>query len=320
MHVADALISPPVALTGMGVAATLIGVASKKLNKSERSDLIPLMGIMGAFVFAAQMINFTIPGTGSSGHLIGGILLASILGPWAAFITLCSVLIVQCLIFADGGLLALGCNIVNMAATSCLLAWPLIYKPIAGNSLKPLRIATAAICSSIVALEIGALLVTIETEMSGITALPFSTFIQFMTAIHLPIGLVEGLVTAALIIFIAKYRPQILDQDLKPAETERKSLKPIYISFAVITLILAGGFTILASEYPDGLEWSVDKVTQGAEFVSSTPPTAFMPDYDSSLAGIVGAFIVMVLVWGVSSFIVKRINKNKVAVKEETFK
>ncbi len=74
------------------------------------------MGVMGAFVFAAQMINFAIPGTGSSGHIIGGILLAAVLGPWAAFLTLSSVLLLQCLLFADGGFMALGCNILNMAA------------------------------------------------------------------------------------------------------------------------------------------------------------------------------------------------------------
>ena len=80
------------------------------------------MGVMGAFIFAAQMLNFSIPGTGSSGHIVGGILLASMLGPWAAFLTLSSVIIIQCLVFADGGLMAIGCNIINMAAMSTLVA------------------------------------------------------------------------------------------------------------------------------------------------------------------------------------------------------
>ena len=118
MHMADALVSPAVAGTAGAVAVALIAVASKKVKKIERDDIVPMMGVLGAFVFAAQMINFSIPGTGSSGHIIGGILLAALIGPWAAFITLCSVLIIQCLIFADGGMMALGCNIINMAAMS----------------------------------------------------------------------------------------------------------------------------------------------------------------------------------------------------------
>ena len=109
---ADALVSTPVA-SGAGIAAiVLLGVAGYKVNKAKgvNSSIVPLMGVLGAFVFAAQMINFTIPGTGSSGHIIGGVLLAAFLGPWAAFLTISSVLIIQCLIFADGGLFALGCN------------------------------------------------------------------------------------------------------------------------------------------------------------------------------------------------------------------
>ena len=147
MHVSDALISPPVAITTGIMATVLIGIASRKLKTSTHTDIVPLMGVMGAFVFAAQMINFSIPGTGSSGHLIGGILLSAIMGPWAAFITLCSILIVQCLIFADGGILALGCNIINMAITTCLIGYPLIYRPIVGKGLKHVRIACAAIIS-----------------------------------------------------------------------------------------------------------------------------------------------------------------------------
>ena len=151
MHMADALVSPAVA-AGAGVAAAaLIAVAASKVKKTRRDDIVPLMGVMGAFVFAAQMINFTIPGTGSSGHVIGGVLLAAVLGPWAAFITLCSVLIIQCLVFADGGLMALGCNILNMAATSCLLAYPLIYRPIAGRGAKPWRIVAASVTASVIA-------------------------------------------------------------------------------------------------------------------------------------------------------------------------
>lgn len=307
MHMSDALVSPAVA-AGAGVAAAaLIGVAASKVKHIRRDDIIPLMGVMGAFVFAAQMINFTIPGTGSSGHVIGGVLLSAILGPWAAFITLCSVLIIQCLVFADGGLLALGCNILNMGVTSCLIAYPFIYRPIAGNSLKPWRITLASVVASVVALEIGAAGVTLETELSGITALPTSTFLAFMLPIHLAIGAIEGIATAAVLCFIAKYRPETFFAESikgdKASEGSSARGRKVLIGFVVAALVLAGAFTWIASANPDGLEWSIEKVSGLSELPSATPPTAFMPDYDSRLAGIVGALIVMVMLWAVTTIL-----------------
>ncbi|MFA5516889.1 MAG: energy-coupling factor ABC transporter permease, partial [Desulfuromonadales bacterium] len=116
MHMADALLSPAVGAVMWTAAAGVIGWSARQMKRRQQLDerLIPLMGVLGAFVFAAQMINFTIPGTGSSGHLGGGLLLAICLGPHAAFLAVASVLTVQALFFADGGLLALGCNIFNL--------------------------------------------------------------------------------------------------------------------------------------------------------------------------------------------------------------
>jgi cobalt/nickel transport system permease protein len=108
-----------------GVAAYSI----KKIKDDMDERKIPLMGVMGAFVFAAQMINFAIPATGSSGHLGGGLMLAILLGPYAGFLTMASILTIQALFFADGGLLALGCNIFNLGFFTCFVAYPLIYKP-----------------------------------------------------------------------------------------------------------------------------------------------------------------------------------------------
>lgn len=315
MHMSDALVSPAVA-TAAGVgAALLIAAATSKVKQIRRDDIIPLMGVMGAFVFAAQMINFTIPGTGSSGHVIGGVLLSAILGPWAAFITLCSVLIIQCLVFADGGLLALGCNILNMAATSCLIAYPLIYRPIAGKSFKPWRITLASVAASITALEIGALGVTLETELSGITALPTSTFLAFMLPIHLAIGAIEGIATAAVLCFLAKYRPETLFGESRlsdESQTESRGRgKKVLIGFGIAALIFAGAFTWIASSNPDGLEWSIEKVSGLSDMPSATPPTAFMPDYDSRLAGIVGALIVMVMLWAITTIIFHRMRTSR---------
>lgn len=316
MHMADALVSTPVAL-GAGVVATaLLGVAGYKVNKEKGIDsrIVPLMGVLGAFVFAAQMVNFTIPGTGSSGHIIGGILLAAFLGPWAAFLTITSVLIIQCLIFADGGLLALGCNIINMGAMSTLVAYPLIFRPLTRHSQSPTRLIVASVLAALVGIELGACAVTLETEMSGVTALPTSTFLILMTGIHLAIGLGEGLATGAILAFVAKSRPDLL-ATASIEGTRKKSYKKVLIGFSIAALAIGGGLAFLASEYPDGLEWSIQKITGDTEIDSvnvdtvSTAAshiqtaTSVMPDYDNSLSGIIGAAMVVILIWSVSALI-----------------
>lgn len=319
MHMADALVSTPVAI-GAGVVATaLLGVAGYKINRQKGVDsrIVPLMGVLGAFVFAAQMVNFTIPGTGSSGHIIGGVLLAAFLGPWAAFLTLASVLIIQCLVFADGGLLALGCNIINMGAMSTLVAYPLIFRPLTRSGHSPARLLAASVLASIVGIELGACAVTLETEMSGITALPISTFLALMTGIHLAIGLGEGLATGAILAFVMKSRPDLLASCEHTAGASG-SMKKVLAGFGVATLLIGGGLAFLASEYPDGLEWSISKITGSPDLEAAHADAAFaaadsvqtatavMPDYDSSFSGILGALMVVILVWSVASLLTSR--------------
>src|SRR5512145_1953052 len=143
MHMADALISPAVGGTMYAATTGLIAYSSKKLKDEMDNSKIPLMGVMGAFIFAAMMINFTIPATGSSGHIGGGLLLSIVLGPYAAFLTIASVLIIQGLFFADGGLLALGCNIFNLGFFPAFIAYPLVYRKIARAGAGDARISTA---------------------------------------------------------------------------------------------------------------------------------------------------------------------------------
>lgn len=129
MHMADALVSATVAGTMYALSAGAAAYSVKKfvLRMTTKNSC---HGSYGCIYFAAQMINFTIPGTGSSGHLCGGMLLTALLGPYAAFLTLISVLLIQCLFFADGGLLAFGCNVWNMAFYGCFLGYFLVWKPI----------------------------------------------------------------------------------------------------------------------------------------------------------------------------------------------
>ncbi len=317
MHMADALVSPPVALAAGVAAAALIVVAAREVKKTTRPDIVPLMGVMGAFIFAAQMINFSIPGTGSSGHIVGGVLLAALLGPWAGFLTLVSVIIVQCLIFADGGLMALGCNIVNMGAMTALVAYPLIFRPVVKGGFTTTRVLTASILACVVGLEAGAVAVVGETELSGITALPWKQFTLFMLPIHLVIGLCEGVATAAVLLFVKKTRPDLLCPDgVTSGSEKRKGIGKPAVVFAVLALLLGGGLAYFASGDPDGLEWSIGKVAGSDELPEADhgvahevarvqQTTSVMPDYDNSLSGIIGSVIVLLLVWAVTTIIVR---------------
>jgi cobalt/nickel transport system permease protein len=290
MHMADALISPLVGGAMWAATAGLTVYGARKLKEKADDSIVPLMGVLGAFIFAAQMINFTIPGTGSSGHLGGGMILSILLGPYAAFLTMASVLTVQALFFADGGLLALGCNIFNLAFFPCFIAYPFIYRKIVGERPTRQRIVVGAVASSILALQMGAFGVVLETLFSGISELPFSTFLFLMLSIHLAIGVVEGLVTAAVVTFVCKARPEILEMAAVARPPARPAVKNVLAGLLVVTVVTGGALSWFASANPDGLEWSMFH-TSGKEAleVGDQGPyalvarlqkkTAFLPDY-----------------------------------------
>jgi len=338
MHMADALVSPAVGGAMWAATAGLTAYSAKKLKNDLDEHQVPLMGVLGAFIFAAQMINFTIPGTGSSGHLAGGMLLAILLGPYAAFITMASVLTVQALFFADGGLLALGCNIINMGFFPCFLAYPLIYQKIVRHQPTPGRILLGALVASILALQMGALGVVLETFFSGLAELSFSAFLLLMQPIHLAIGIVEGLVTAAVVSFVWKAHPEILARTPSPAAARVHSHKPLLLGLALFALVAGGLLSWFASTHPDGLEWSIKGVSGQEELEAPKQGVhgalariqeqlSFLPDYDfkkpvaetvgkqaeswpdlntgKSLAGILGASMTLLLA-GVIGFGLRR--------------
>ena len=291
MHMADALISPAVGGAMWAVTGGLIAHSAKKLKAELDDRKVPLMGVLGAFIFAAMMINFSIPGTGSSGHIGGGMILAILLGPYAAFITIASVVTVQALFFADGGLLALGCNIFNMGFFPCFLAYPLIYRKIAGARPTQGRILAGSVIAVVLGLQLGAFSVVLETVSSGISALPFKTFVLLMQPIHLAIGLVEGLITSAVVSFVWKARPEVLDLAASAKPFGQISLKKILAMLGVVTLLTAGILSWFASTHPDGLAWSMAKVTGKADLKAPADGihaaaqgiqqrTAFLPGYD----------------------------------------
>ncbi len=311
MHITDALISAPVSIAAGAVAAALVATAIRR--SKGREELLALTGTLGAFVFTAQMVNFAIPATGSSGHLIGGILLAALVGPWRAFLTLAAVITLQCLLFADGGLLALGVNVVNMAALSCLVAYPLVFRP-----LRRINLTLASVAASIAALLAGALAVTVETTASGITALPFGRFLLFMLPIHLLIGVGEGLATAAVLGVVARWRPELTFSGEGPHN------RPWITVFTAAALVLGASFSWVASTRPDGLEWSVRRTATATTGSAEPAPiddaphrraadlqqrTALLPDYNHALAGILGGGLLIAIAVGVKRL--RRSEKSK---------
>ncbi|WP_420801367.1 energy-coupling factor ABC transporter permease [Geothrix rubra] len=250
MHMADALVSAAVGGSFWALSGGALAGCSRRLRRDEDERRVPLMGVLGAFVFAVQMVNFAIPGTGSSGHLVGTLLLSALLGPPAAVLVMGSVLLVQALFFADGGLLAFGCNLFNMGILPALVAYPLVFRPLDRRG----HPAAGAILGAVAALQLGALAVVLETVLSGLTGLPFRPFLLAMLPIHLPIGLAEGLATALLLRFLRRARPELAAVRPEPAG---RPLLALVLGAAVLT---AGMLSWAASSRPDGLEWSVSRV------------------------------------------------------------
>ena len=329
MHMADALLAPAVAATMYAASGVTAGISVHKLRKDDEPQKLPTMAVAAALVFAGQMINYTIPGTGSSGHMCGGMLLSALLGPQAGFLSMIVILAIQCLFFADGGLLALGANVWNMAFYGCFVGYYLIWRPIMRSSLfgegkgaQRGRIILASILGCVITLQLGAFSVVLETSLSGITELPFGAFVALMQPIHLAIGLIEGLITSAVLVFVFESRPELLrDVNAQPGEAKR-SLKAVIAILAVVALIVGGGLSLLASSNPDGLEWALfgnaeegyaenmgldeenfgksdaahDKAGAIQESTSFLPDYAFSNDGDNpagtTVSGIVGAGMV----------------------------
>lgn len=328
MHMADALLAPAVAATMYVASGAAAGVSIHQLRKDDEQQKLPTMAVTAALVFAGQMINYTIPGTGSSGHMCGGMMLSALLGPYGGFLSMIVILAIQCLFFADGGLMALGANVWNMAFYGCFVGYFLIWRPIMrshwfgeGKGAQRARIICASLIGCIVTLQLGAFSVVLETSLSGITELPFGAFVSLMQPIHLAIGLIEGLITAAVLCFVLESRPELLREVQTTEASAKNSLKTTIAVLAAVALVVGGGLSLLASSNPDGLEWALfgnaesgyaenmgldeddfGVASNAADTAASIQEkTSFLPDYsfagsDSSagttVSGIVGAAMV----------------------------
>ncbi len=343
MHMADALVTPVVAGTMYACSGAAMAYSVRKVRLEKDARKIPVMGVMGAFVFAAQMINFSVPGTGSSGHLCGGMLLSAVLGPEAGFLAMIGVLLVQCLMFADGGLLALGCNIWNMAFYGCFIGSMVIWRQVMRRGMSKRKIAAASVLGCMATLQLGAFSVTLETLASGVTELPFAAFVAVMQPIHLAIGLVEGLITAAVLSFIYEARPELLwgysgwngsgQRKGEEGKKGRLTYKGTVAALLAAAAVTGGLLSLAASSDPDGLEWSMERVAETSELDAEgsayemagriQETTAVLPDYGwkdsesaagTAFSGIAGGAVVILLCVGCSLLL--RFFRNR-AVKNE---
>jgi cobalt/nickel transport system permease protein len=292
MHVPDGFLSIPVSVVGWLLFCMLLGYALRQTRKQLGERQIPLMGVLAAFVFAAQMLNFPVAG-GTSGHLLGATLVAIFLGPWAMVIVMTCVIGVQAIIFQDGGLLALGFNVVNMGIISGLVGYS-VYTWVTGwmGRTSASQLLGAGI-GAWLGVVIASAATALELGVSGTS--PLNIALPAMAGVHVFIGMGEALITVAAVAFVRQTRPDLIDQSTK---VESQGSRWIAVGF-VIALILAFA-SPLADPNPDGLE----RVAEDHGFLNAAqaPTYTILPDYtvpfiDNEIfttiaAGIIGVIIV----------------------------
>lgn len=302
MHIPDGFVSLPVAaVTGLASMA-VVAVALGRSRDAFGIKRAPVLGLTTAFIFAAQMINFPVAG-GTSGHLLGGTLAAVVLGsPWAGGLCITTVLIIQAVLFADGGITALGANIFNMGVIGVWVGWVLtqtLQRLLGGGKRRlPLAAGIAAGVSVVAA----AIFASIELAFSG-TAPP-AVVLPAMTGVHILIGIGEGLITGGVLTYLANSRP-----DLLPGEQQEFKgwLVPI-----VSILLIAGVFSLLASAWPDGLEKVAEDLgfIKLADNVRISVPTP-LADYGieglgplgTTIAGLVGSAVCFGVAFGIAKLV-----------------
>jgi len=290
LHIPDGFLNVTVSAIFWAITVITIGMAVSRTNKSLGEKQVPLMGIMAAFIFAAQMINFPVAG-GTSGHLLGGALAAIVLGPWAAMLVMTAVIAVQGLLFQDGGLLVMGANIFNMGLLTAAIGYGLYRSVMNKSTGTKLAVAGVAAWLSVMA---GALATSLQLWLSGTSNL--QTVAIAMLSVHALIGIGEALITVAALSFIFRTRPDLVGEGSASAEGGRG-----WIIAGVVVSLIVVLLSPLASAAPDGLE----RVALDIGFIDAgqSAPYEIIPDYtlpflgktplSTILAGAIGVLIVL---------------------------
>ncbi|HET7012093.1 MAG TPA: energy-coupling factor ABC transporter permease [Anaerolineales bacterium] len=246
LHIPDGFLTPLVASVGWILAGGLVGLALRQTRQQLRERQVPVMGVLAAFIFAAQAINFPVA-AGTSGHLIGAALAAILLGPWGGLLVMTAVVSVQALLFQDGGLIVMGWNILNMGALGALSAYGVYRLAMRLVGAHRAGRLAAAFAAAWVSVEVGAMAAAIELAVSGTAALDLA--LPAMAGVHALIGVGEGIITVGAVGLISSSRPALLDQaEVAPG----RSSAYLVIAGLVVALGLAL-LSPLASGDPDGL-------------------------------------------------------------------
>lgn len=289
MHIPDGFLNLVISIICWVITASILGLAISKTNKSLGEKQIPLMGVMAAFIFAAQMINFPVAG-GTSGHLLGGALAAIVLGPWAGMLVMTSVIAVQGLLFQDGGLVVMGANILNMGLVTAAVGYGLYRSAVSQSKSVKLGVAGVAAWLSVMT---GALLTSLQLWLSGTSDLQI--VIPAMLGVHALIGLGEALITVSALAFIMQTRPDLLGEG---SESAKGSRTWVFVGGLIALGVVL--FSPLASASPDGLE----RVATDMGFINAgqAAPYSIIPDYtlpflgetaiSTILAGVIGVIVV----------------------------
>jgi len=295
MHIPDGFLSAVVSIIFWCLSIVGISIALIKLNKDTDERKMPLIGMLGAAIFAAQMINFVVIG-GTSGHLMGAAIAAILVGPWAAVLVMTTVVAVQALIFQDGGLLVLGANIFNMGILGVAASY-IVYKIITRLSgSKKWGIYLGGFSAAWLSIVLASISVSLQLAVSGTS--PIRIVLPAMVGIHALIGIGEGLITVGALALVFAVRPDIL-------QPSRERFAPGAL-LAIIGFGLAVGLVLLsplASTYPDGLEWVAEQ--QGFLNAAREPVYKIIPDYilpgisnealATILAGILGICLILII-------------------------
>jgi cobalt/nickel transport system permease protein len=292
MHIPDGFLSVPVSIVFWVITILVIGYALKRVSADLGERQVPIMGVLAAAIFAAQMLNFSVAG-GTSGHLIGAALATILLGPWAAMLVLTCVISVQALIFQDGGLLVLGANVFNMAIVGVAVAYMVYHTIRRLTGERPGSLFASGFLSAWASVEIAALGTALELALSGTS--PANIAIPAMGGIHALIGIGEGLITVGALVFLHATRSDLLEA----GEMGSKRGSPVWVAGLLFAILLAIA-SPLASSHPDGLEWVAEQ--EGFLIKAQTPLFRIIPDYlfpgisntaaATIIAGILGTLIV----------------------------
>jgi len=209
MHISNGIVNGPISAAFGAVAIVALAIAASRGRNYLDDRLAPMAGLVAAFIFAVQMLNFNVlPGV--SGHLLGGALAAMLVGPWVGALCVSTVLIIQSLVLADGGVTALGLNITNMAVIGTAAGYLLIVLLLKVLPKTPAGLAVTAFVASVVSVTVASLGFVVEYALGGTTQLSLSTLAATMAGTHLLIGIGEGLIAATTVVTVAKVRPDLV--------------------------------------------------------------------------------------------------------------